>query len=1018
MPSYGRVAGLKIELEIDGSKVTKYTSTAAREVGKLQSSLKDLEKSLKLNPTNTDLIRQKFVLLGQTIEKTREYLARIKNDYERLSTISDPTQKQIDQMNNLQREISDTEQSLRSLSREYDSFGSVGVQKIKAVGDQMNAFGKSLQSWGSGLSSTGMAIERVTAPIQAAFGYGLRETLTFEQGMANVKAVTGATSEEFENLERAAIDASKTTIYTADEAAEALYYMGLAGWESEESIAALPGVLDLAAAGQVDLGHASSIVVDAMTAMGVEVDGTTNGLANASHFTNVLAAAMSNSNTTVELLGESFKYAAQMGGTLDYSIEDVTLALGLMASSGVKGSQAGTGLRMALKNLADESKLAAAEALGFNISMDDGYGKALPLRDVLLQLREEFGGLNLELLDSEGNLKEGEQLWEEYGDTLPATQMEKFRALTELVGVRALPGIMGVINASEKDFNDLANAIDGADQGYVKIYGDILPTTKAIELFGQAAVDADGQLMGTSEAMREIQMSTASGQIQRLKDNFSALAIELGKDVIPYIIEFVQFLSGLIDKFRALDPETKKTILTIAGIAAVIGPILIIIGQLAMGIGGIISLFGSIISGVASIVGVLMKVGSVIAMIVSSVGALPVVIGAVVIGLFAFIATHWEEFCAAMSELWNGLVEFFTGLWEGLVWMFTDVWEKISQFAIDTWNAISEKASEIWDAIVQFFVDTWDSISQTVSDVWNAIVQFFVDTWNSISQTASDVWNAVVGFFSDTWDSISKTASDVWNAIWDFLSGLWDSISGTATDVWTAISGFFTDTWDAINKTVTDVWNGISEFLSGLWEGISSTASEVWASIQKFIEDPIGAVKSFVEETFLAIQKFMEDPIGSAKEFIDEKIQAIKDLFPFSIGKIFKDFKLPSIDVEWKDIAGIVSIPTFSISWHAKAMKNGMLLDGATIFGYQNGQFLGGGEAGKEWVVGHNSLQSMIQSAVGKSEISPDLIYSAVVRGMHDADIAVYMSGKKVSDRISRQANIQADAQRRYFGVR
>ena len=759
----GRVAGLKIELEIDGSKFTKYLSTAAREVNKVQSSLKDLEKSLKLNPRSTELLTQKQKLLGEAVNKTRDYLVDLKNQYERLSSLQNPTEKQREQMDKLAREISDVEVKLKDLTRQFELFSVTG-EKVKSVGASMQALGNQISSSGSSISSLGMQISRLSAPIAAAFGYGIKETMSFEQSMANVRAVTGATGEEFERLEKAAIDMSKTTIYSADETAEALYFMGLAGWDADKSIAALPGVLDLAAAGQVDLGQATSITVDAMNAMGIEVEGSTNGIANAAHFTNVLAAAMSNSNTTVELLGESFKYAAQMGGTLDYSIEDVTLALGLMANTGVKGSQAGTGLRMALKNLADESKLAAAEARGFKIEMDDGYGKALPLRDVIEQLRDQFGGLNLELLDADGNLKEGEQLWEEYGDTLPATQMEKFRALTELVGVRALPGIMGAINASEESFISLADAIDGADQGYVRMYGELYPLTEAVELFGQELIDTEGELMGTAEAMREIQLSTAEGQIQLLKDNFAALAIELGKEVIPYIIEFAQYLSSLIDRFRNLSPATKKTILVIAGIVAALGPVLVTIGQIVMGIGGLITFIGKIVSAIGTVI-------SVISAVVGAVGALPVVIGAIVIALIAFIVTHWEEFKAAMVELWTSFKEFFVGLWEGIKKTFAEAAQQIRDKWEDFKNkiiAIIEAIRQKWDdfknklaAIIEAIKQKWDSFKQKVEDIKNSVVSKVEDLKTKIK----NAFDAIKRFIQDPIGEAKKFIDDKIQAI-------------------------------------------------------------------------------------------------------------------------------------------------------------------------------------------------------------------------------------------------------------
>lgn len=1002
MAGASRVKGIAIELSIDGSKVTKWLESSRTPVRKLQDSLKDLEKSLKLNPTNTDLIKQKFELLGQTIDKTRNYLADLKNSFERLSSKTDPTAKDIEQMQKLQREISDVEKSLQSLGREYSMWSSTSGQYIKAVGQQMQELGSTIQQHGRDIQTLGMEWERISAPAQAAFGFAIKEGMDFEKGMSSVKAVTGATSEEFEMLETAARDMARQTVFSAGEVSEAEYYMGLAGWSAQESVDGLAGVLDLAAAGQIDLGRASSIVVDGITAMGYTADDST-------HFVNVLAAAMSNSNTTVDLLGESFKYAAPLAGTLGYSVEDLTLGLGLMASAGIKGSQAGTGLRMAMKNMAAPTAEQAALMEDFNITMEDGYGNALPFRDVINKLRDNFGGLNLELIDSEGNLKTGEQLMEEYGDSLPATQMEKFAAIAKIVGVRALPGVLGMIQATDEDFNQLAGAIDNADGSFVEMEGHVYPLQEAMALFGEEAVLTQGRLVGTAEAMRITQLDNLSGQLTLLRDNLADIGIAIYEEVAPYIKQFVDWVGQLAEKFRNLDPETKKTIITIAAIVAAIGPAIMVVGGVVRAIGTVISTIGMLLSGLGSVI-------SVITTIISVIGAGPALIIAAVVGLTAFLATHWEEFCSAMSELWNGLVEFFTGLWNGLVWVFTDTWNAISQFAIDTWNAISQTASDVWNAVVEFFVGTWEAISKGVSDAWDAIVKFFSDTWNAISQTASDIWNAVVEFFVGTWESISQTASDVWNAIWDFLSGLWESISGTATEVWNAVSSFFTETFESISETANSIWEGISSFLTSTWETISSTADSLWKGIQEFIENPIETVKGFVEDAFNAIQEFMENPIEAAQKFIEEKLGFIKGLFPINIGEIFSNLKLPHFDWTWKSIGGLVDVPVITVDWYAKAMKNGMLLDGATIFGAANGQLLGGGESGKEWIVGQNSLMSMIQSAVGQNGIDPATIYNAVVEGMRHSTVNVYMDGKKVTNIVARQIGMEQAALNRYYG--
>lgn len=1002
MAGASRVKGIAIELSIDGSKVTKWLESSRTPVRKLQDSLKDLEKSLKLNPTNTDLIKQKFELLGQTIDKTRNYLADLKNSFERLSSKTDPTAKDIEQMQKLQREISDVEKSLQSLGREYSMWSSTSGQYIKAVGQQMQELGRTIQQHGRDIQTLGMEWERISAPAQAAFGFAVKEGMDFEKGMSSVKAVTGATEEEFAMLETAARDMARQTVFSAGEVAEAEYYMGLAGWQAQESVDGLAGVLDLAAAGQIDLGRASSIVVDGITAMGYTADDST-------HFVNVLAAAMSNSNTTVDLLGESFKYAAPLAGTLGYTVEDLTLGLGLMASAGIKGSQAGTGLRMAMKNMAAPTAEQAALMEDFNITMEDGYGNALPFRDVINKLRDNFGGLNLELIDSEGNLKTGEQLMEEYGDSLPATQMEKFAAIAKIVGVRALPGVLGMIQATDEDFNQLAGAIDNADGSFVEMDGHIYPLEEAMATFGEEAVLTQGRLVGTAEAMRGIQLDNLAGDLTLLRDNLADLGIEIYKTIGPYIRQFVGWVGQLAEKFRNLDPETKKTIVTIGAIVAAIGPALMVIGGIVRGIGTVISTIGMLLSGLGSVI-------SVITTIISVIGAGPALIIAAVVGLTVFILTHLEEFCTAISEIWNSIKEFAVGLWEGIKWMFEDTWNAISQFAVDTWNGISQTASDIWNAVKQFFTDTWNGIKEKTTELWTAIKTFISETWTAIKNKVTEVVTAVKNKVVEVWTNIKTKISELITAIKNKISEIWEAIKTKVSTTVETIKSKVIEVWTNIKTTVSNLVEGLKNTVGNIWDSIKTKVSNVVDTLKGFLSNAWNTIKSTATNVWNGIKNAITKPIETARNTVKGIIDKIKGFFPLSIGKIFSNFKLPHVTVTWKNIAGIVDIPTFSIDWYAKAMKNGMLLDGATIFGAANGQLLGGGEAGKEWIVGQNSLMSMIQSAVANNGIDAETIYNAVVEGMRHSTVNVYMDGKKVTNIVARQIGMEQAALNRYYG--
>ena len=189
----------------------------------------------------------------------------------------------------------------------------------------------------------------VTTPIVALGAKAVKTAADFESSMSEVSAISGATGEDLQKLESLAKKMGETTRFSASEAAEALKYMAMAGWKTEDMLNGLEGIMNLSAASGENLGATSDIVTDALTAFGLSA-------ADSGHFADLLAKASSNANTNVSMMGETFKYVAPVAGALGYSAEDVALAVGLMANSGIKASQAGTSLRASMTNLAKPTK--------------------------------------------------------------------------------------------------------------------------------------------------------------------------------------------------------------------------------------------------------------------------------------------------------------------------------------------------------------------------------------------------------------------------------------------------------------------------------------------------------------------------------------------------------------------------------------------------------------------------------------------------------------------------------------
>ncbi len=355
---------------------------------------------------------------------------------------------------------------------------------------------------------------------------------SFEAKLSEVKAISGASAIEMEKLNAKAAEMGRTTKFTATEAGDALKYMAMAGWKADDMLNGIEGIMHLAAASGEELGTVSDIVTDAMTAFGL-------GAEEVTHFADVLAAASSNSNTNVSMLGESFKYIAPLAGSLGFSIEDTATALGLMANSGIKASMSGTALRGALTAMLNPSKKAAAAMDKYGISMKNPDGSSKTLMQIMENLRASFGDLDAAILNADGDINDSDSilgLAKAAGKS--AEQMEKLEAVSTLFGDRALPGMLSIIQASEKDFKKLSNAIENSE--------------------------------GTAKSMSEIMLDNLQGSLVLLQSAADGVKSSIGERLAPYLRQFVEWLTakmpdiqnainGMLDSIEAKIQWVKQT---------------------------------------------------------------------------------------------------------------------------------------------------------------------------------------------------------------------------------------------------------------------------------------------------------------------------------------------------------------------------------------------------------------------------------------------------------------------------
>lgn len=740
-------------------------------------------------------------------------------------------------------------------------------QGLSSAKDKFDSFSDNLSKAGETISNAGGTLTKgITLPLVGLGTAVIKTGMDYESGMSKVQAISGATGDEMILLGQKAMEmAAKTKFSTAD-SAEAYQYMAMAGWEAGDMVDGLSGIMNLAAASGENLGTTSDIVTDALTAFGLKAS-------DSGRFADVLAAASNNANTNVSMLGESFKYVAPVAGALGYSVEDTSIALGLMANSGIKASQAGTSLRTAITNMASPTKNMAEVMEQYGITLTDADGNMLSLSDVMGQLREKMGGLD---------------------------ESTQAAAASALFGKEAMSGMLAIINAAPEDFDKLTEAIKNSN--------------------------------GTTEEMASIMQDNAAGAFERLKSAIDVLFTQLSSILLPIFTKVVEKITEWVNWFGQLDTGTQKVILTIAGVVAAIGPVLIVIGKVITALstigGAISSVVGFVTSGITSIMGIGSKLMGGIQALFSLIMAHPVV--AVVTAIIAAIVLLWnncEEFRDAVGKIWETITGFFVGAWEAI----KSAWEGAKEFFQGIWDGIQS----IFDGVADFFSGIFDAAAAAVRAAWEAIVGFFQGIWDGIQSVFSTVaevlggffsaaaeavkaaWNAIVGFFQGIWEGIKGVFTSVaevlggffsaaveaikgaWSAVVGFFSGIWEGIKGVFSGVAETLGGFFSGAWEAIQSA----WSAATTFFSGIADGIHSafeTATQFLSDAFSSAWDAVQSAWDSAVEFFTGIWSGISDAFSSAAQWFGDIFQKARNAVEKSWDGVTKFFT-----GIWDDIKGV-----------------------------------------------------------------------------------------------------------------
>lgn len=764
---------------------------------------------------------------------------------------------------------------------------------LKVFGDKSATAEQKLNGLSSAFKTTGGLLSKnVTLPIVGVGAAAVKTATDFEAGMSEVKAISGATGSEFDALRDKAIEMGAKTKFSASDSADAFKYMAMAGWDASQMMDGIAGIMDLAAASGEDLATTSDIVTDALTAFGLQAS-------DSAHFADVLAQASSKSNTNVGLMGETFKYVAPVAGALGYSIEDTAVAIGLMANSGIKGSQAGTALRSTITRLAKPVGEAkdAVEELKISITNTDGTMK--PLSQTMVELREKFAGL---------------------------TEEQKAQYAAMLAGQEGMSGLLAIVNASDEDFQKLTDEINNSN--------------------------------GAAQDMADIMMDNTAGAVEQLKGALESAGILIGEKLTPYIRQLAEWITGLVEKFNSLSEEEQDQIVKFGLILAAIGPVLLILAKvisvvttvmkafkllgttmttikesvdlvkagyagLATQMGGIPKLVAGISTGFG---GMLAPIAAVIAVV------------AVLVGAFVTLWKTNEEFRDNMVGIWNSIKESINNFFDGVVERINALgfdFENITEVIKTVWFALCDVLAPVFEGAFNTIAIVLDGVFNQILSVMDIFIGLFTGNWEQLGEGVKGVVSGIVETFANLGSNILGVIGDIGAEIlnklgfekaaegfqnfFDTLSDLFGQIPELLSSAIDTIVSFFTETIpNAFNSAI----EAVQGFVDNIIEFFTVTVPEAFSTfVNETIPNAINSIVQWFEQLPYMIGYAIGELIGYFYLFASNLWTWITTELPLIIEGIIQWFaQLPSRIWEW--LTGVV---TNVINWGVEMYNNAVL---------------------------------------------------------------------------------------------
>lgn len=783
--------------------------------------------------------------LRSTISKQEDTLQQLKQRYVDVATeqgeTSDEARELARQIQDLSSELHENKTKLSDAEYAADKLDN-SLEEVessaKKADDGFTMFKATLANLAAD------AIMRAVDGIKNLVGNVIELGQNFTSTMSEVSAISGATGEDFEKLEACAREYGATTVFSASNAAEALKYMSLAGWDADQSTSALGGVLNLAAASGMELGAASDMVTDYLSAFAMEAG-------DAAYFADLLSYAQSHSNTTAEALGEAYKNCAANLNAAGQDVETVTSLLEGMANQGYKGSEAGTAMAAIMRDITNGMKDGAIKIGETSVAVMDAQGNFRDLTDILTEVEAATNGMGdaeravaLSSTFTADSTKGLNLILNEGMDNIAGYE-EELRGASgsaeEMANIMN-DNLSGDVAAMNSAFEELGLKIYDALESKLRagvqfITNGVIP---AIEWLGGHIPEVTIAVSGLGAVIAAMNWGTISSKIAMVKGALVKLAAALGGVSLP-AIAIIAVITAVALAFTNLwknNEEFRNKITAIwDGIKAKFD-------EFGQGIVDRLNALGFEFEDITEV----MK--------------------AVWDGFCEVLAPIFEGIFQQISNILNEALDILTGLFDIFAGIFTGDWDMV-------WQGVQEVFGAVWDFVVATFenwISTFTSLADTVlgwfgtdwETVWTNVKTFFSDTWNAISSFFSGILTGIKTFFTDTWNAIVSFFSGILSGIYSSVTGTMTEIHDTFTNIWDSITGFLSGTWETIKNIVTVGIMAVKEIISAafqiitlpfrfIWENCKDTVLSIWETIKSVIGEKIDAVKEKITTVTTAI---------------------------------------------------------------------------------------------------------------------------------------------------------------------